>query len=395
MDGAAIPAGNIIAGTVVSVVYSGTTYRLVGGVSGSSSGLNSATSDDPEVLSVALASNALTLTPNTNVANGMAKLDGSGKIPIGLMPVSGLFYVGQWDAGPGFNPADGTVSGQFYVISDPGNLTIFRIDTPPNYTAQVTAVVEGDQIVWNAIDTAEQPEGWYFLALGSPSVTATNVSNSATPSFPGLVNVQSWMDAVDPFYMPKSGGTFTGAPLYASVPATGNTLTNKTYVDTLVGTPVLTFNTRTGAVVLLSADVTGALTYTPLNRAGDTMSGNLAMGNNNVSGNKTVTFNSQVVDAQTSGANLTYNWNTGQKKKVTLSAAVTGTTTFSFPAVGHYQLVLVSGAFAFAFPAVSASFQWLNATAAPTLNTGTYGGVVNLFYDGVMTLATYSKIGAV
>lgn len=40
---------------------------------------------------------------------------------------------------------------------------------------------------------------------------------------------------------------------------------------------VLSFNTRTGAVVLLSADVTAALGFTPVNKAGDQMTGPLGM----------------------------------------------------------------------------------------------------------------------
>jgi hypothetical protein len=50
---------------------------------------------------------------------------------------------------------------------------------------------------------------------------------------------------------------------------------NSTY---LTGTKVDSFNTRTGAVTLTSSDVTTALTYTPINKAGDTGIGNLSMG---------------------------------------------------------------------------------------------------------------------
>jgi len=41
---------------------------------------------------------------------------------------------------------------------------------------------------------------------------------------------------------------------------------------------VTTFNTRDGGVTLTSSDVTGALTYTPLNKVGDTVNGNLVIG---------------------------------------------------------------------------------------------------------------------
>ena len=43
------------------------------------------------------------------------------------------------------------------------------------------------------------------------------------------------------------------------------------------GSGVLSFNSRTGAVTLTSGDVTGALGYTPANRAGDTFTGNIGL----------------------------------------------------------------------------------------------------------------------
>ena len=49
------------------------------------------------------------------------------------------------------------------------------------------------------------------------------------------------------------------------------------YVDNRFGSGVTSFNTRTGPVTLTSADVTNALTYTPVNRAGDTMTGTLQL----------------------------------------------------------------------------------------------------------------------
>ena len=55
-------------------------------------------------------------------------------------------------------------------------------------------------------------------------------------------------------------------------------------ITDLLVTGVSSFNTRTGNITLTSLDVTGALTYTPLNKAGDTMSGNLAMSSNQILG---------------------------------------------------------------------------------------------------------------
>jgi hypothetical protein len=55
----------------------------------------------------------------------------------------------------------------------------------------------------------------------------------------------------------------------------------KQYVDSAVSSVVAgvsSFNTRTGAIVLSSSDVTTALTYTPLNNSSDSLSGTLGVG---------------------------------------------------------------------------------------------------------------------
>jgi hypothetical protein len=61
---------------------------------------------------------------------------------------------------------------------------------------------------------------------------------------------------------------------FVKVSGTTVSYDNSTY---LTGTKVDSFNTRTGAVTLTSSDVTTALTYTPINKAGDTGIGNLSM----------------------------------------------------------------------------------------------------------------------
>jgi hypothetical protein len=148
-------------------------------------------------------------------------------------------------------------------------------------------------------------------------------------------------------------------------------------------------------LAIAQADVSGLTTGSAPTFAGVTLTGNLVavdvVPSGNVRGQKTVYFTQQTVGT-TTGA-VAVDFATGQKQKLTTTGNVTALT-FSFPGAGHYQLVLVSGANTVAFPAIGASFQWLGATAAPTLNTGTYGGVLNLFYDGSMTLASYTKIGA-
>lgn len=81
---------------------------------------------------------------------------------------------------------------------------------------------------------------------------------------------------------------FTNGGLRYSVDGVGNHnfyTGSATFGGAIIGTGasltnvVNSFNTRTGAVTLLSADVTGALGYTPVNKAGDTMSGTLSLPN--------------------------------------------------------------------------------------------------------------------
>jgi hypothetical protein len=105
-----------------------------------------------------------------------------------------------------------------------------------------------------------------------------------------------------------------------------------------------------------------------------------------------IVFDSQFTHATTSGS-TTIAFSSGQNGKLTLTG--NATLAFTFPGVGHYQLFLVSGANTVTWPTIGASWQWLNATTAPTLNTGTYGGLVNIYYDGTIAIASYSKVGAV
>jgi hypothetical protein len=78
----------------------------------------------------------------------------------------------------------------------------------------------------------------------------------------------------------RTGDTMLGPLLLAGAPAVPNEAATKAYVDqktSVAGGGVTSFNTRTGAVTLLGADVTGALGYSPVNKAGDVMTGALTL----------------------------------------------------------------------------------------------------------------------
>lgn len=123
-------------------------------------------------------------------------------------------------------------------------------------------------------------------------------------------------DAQVSFYGNVLTNVVTNLQSNASISWNGNAwqLSNDgiVYYDIAVNTGnagVQTFNTRSGFVTLNSTDVTSALTYTPVNKAGDTMSGNLNMGGftlNNLSSpiGEFDAANKSYVDAVTAGLNI-------------------------------------------------------------------------------------------
>jgi len=102
-------------------------------------------------------------------------------------------------------------------------------------------------------------------------------------------------------------------------------------------------------------------------------------------------FVSEFVIPTTTGA-AAINFANGNKQKVTLTG--TWEPTFTFPAVGTYQVHIVSGANTITWPAIGASWQWVGSSTTPALNTGTYGGVLTLYNNGSFTMASYASIGA-
>lgn len=278
VNGAPPAVGLVLPGTVLSVMFYANTYRVLGGISGDNLGISSLVSSDPAVISGTLVNKVLTVIPHTNVANGMAKLGPDGLLPISIIPSTGLKYIGNWNAAPGTNPAPAATTGDFYLISTGGTLTLYRSSTPPAFTPQATVVAPNDQIIWQTPGTVNQPQGWYYQP-GAASVVATNVGMTATPAFPTATNAQAWMNQVDPYLgtlLPKSGGTMTGQLILNGAPSTALTAANRQYVDDAVAgvpTGVETFNTRSGDVVLTDTDVTDALGYVPVDPAGGTFTG--------------------------------------------------------------------------------------------------------------------------
>lgn len=115
-----------------------------------------------------------------------------------------------------------------------------------------------------------------------------------------------------------------------------------------------------------------------------------------VSALKTATFNAEIDNGNSSTA-ATINFSTGQKQKITLTAAAT-LTLAAPPGVGHYQLRLIqnaTGGWAVTWSGIGAS-SWLASVAAPAINTAINGvTIINFYWDGAAFTGSAAKVGAV
>lgn len=131
-----------------------------------------------------------------------------------------------------------------------------------------------------------------------------------------------------------------------------------------------------------------------LARAGGTMTGDIAMGTNDLTGLLTLRFAAEY-DNGNSGAAKTITWTNGQQQKVTLNSNTTLTVSAP-PAPGHYQLRLIQDATGGRTVTWSGltSTRWGGSVAAPSLNTAANGeSVVNIWYDGTNLTQTLFRIG--
>jgi hypothetical protein len=367
INGAPVPPGLVRNGAIVTVFFSNLTFLIAGVVAGATGTVNSVQSSDPALISVVndTGTNIATLTPHSNVAGGMTKLDSSGKVPIIQLPFTDIHFVGVWNAAPGVLPStSGIFNGNFYVITVAGTLTLFRVTAGGNvYTAQATPVAVGDAIILRVGSTnPNAPDGWYYDPQSSTVVAASTVVMNATPTLPAVTDAQSWMNQMDPIIagkLPKAGGTMTGPIIQPALPATANELANRQYVDNktaaLVG--VLSFNSRTGAVGLTSSDVTGALGYAPANLAGANFSGGINAPS--VASAGFVTSGKGFYTSPSYGfiafGDVTVDFNNGQSQIYYLNAATNITAVNNIPGGAILRLVIANTNIPLTWPA---SVHW-------------------------------------
>lgn len=395
IHGSPVTGGLILTGSVIQVVYSAGLWRLANtaGVVGT---INSVQSDSPNMISVTnnTIDGVATLNIHAGAANGICQLDSSIKVPIAQLPFTALFYIGNWNAGPGTNPVAAAQPGQFYVITGAGNLTVYRFNTGTNtYVPQVTACAVGDQIVYNTIGTVSQPVGWYYVPASGAPLPASLVTLTPTPTFPTATDVQAWANQADPAIngkLSKTGGTMSGAIIQPIPPATGQALANKQYVDdSIAGLPpaVASFNTRTGAVTLLSTDVTNALAYTPANTTGQVFTGPVQATAVSSTGVMFAKGYNQTINSSSHTGSFAVDYTTAQSQIITLTGNSTISAITNIPIGTILRLTLLGTNFTLAWPS---NVHW-PLGSAPDLSLGPLKkAVVVLENDGATLLATFS-----
>lgn len=146
------------------------------------------------------------------------------------------------------------------------------------------------------------------------------------------------------------------------------------------GTAALTTFTAAGRALVDDANAAAQLTTLgALPTAGGTMSGNIVMGNNNVTGMKLATFTGEVSNTTTTGA-VTINWTAGAFQK---QSEPTGAITYTFTAPAapcRLQLRIISDGTSSAFNHVfPAAVKWVGSTWAAIANKG---AIISFWYDG-------------
>lgn len=173
------------------------------------------TSSDDQILAIVGTDPEVPLLElSTNVPFGTIKLDANGNVPLDQLPLTGLQPLGPFRGDdecpkPGDDPGDCTVpdyrnpserfpgvtfaSGQFYIITTAGNVNL--ID-PGTGLEVVTVVTEGDFILY-AEGVGQPPVDGWFLVRRDTTIFAVSVVFDDTNTTIKGTNVQAWNEAAD------------------------------------------------------------------------------------------------------------------------------------------------------------------------------------------------------
>jgi len=166
-----------------------------------------------------------------------------------------------------------------------GRTTAISSQTPvtsitANSSSRITQSATSGAVTFD-LATSGVSAGTYGSATLIPTITVDDrgrVTSASNNSISTTINLVA----------NTGSGTVSGGGTLAvnGTNSIATSVSSGTY--TITNNGILSFNTRTGAVTLTSSDVTTALGYTPVNKAGDTISGNFT-GITNLGAN-TVTY---------------------------------------------------------------------------------------------------------
>lgn len=128
------------------------------------------------------------------------------------------------------------------------------------------------------------------IALAGSAITSGTVSGARLPAFTHSGDATGTFDQTNPGNVPltlatvnSNVGSFGDTTHVGAFTVNGKGLITAAS-SSAIAFPVTSVFGRTGAVVLTSSDVTTALTYTPINKAGDSVSGTLTFSSGTVTG---------------------------------------------------------------------------------------------------------------